>query len=194
MNDKLLKLFTSRVRIKILTLFFTSRKPLYVRQICRAVSEEINAVRRELNRMHKIGLLKSKPKGNKLFYRLDNMFVFYPELARLVVKSTGLGKVIIERSEDLGNITYAMLALSFCKGRTSSKQEVDVFIVGRVRLRLLKQIMQNAEKEYGREVNYSVMTLAEFDFRKKRQDNFIRQVLAQPQVMLIGDEGSFNES
>ncbi|MBU0709078.1 winged helix-turn-helix domain-containing protein [Patescibacteria group bacterium] len=192
-NDKLLSLFTSRVRVKILHLFFKQRKPIYVRQICRYTGEEINAVRRELNRLKNIGLLTSSPKGNRLYYQLDRSFEFYPEILRLVAKTLGVGKAIIERANDLGNITFAMLAQPFIDGRQPASHDVDLLIVGRVRVKLLEEIIRDSESEHQREINYSVMTVAEFDFRKKRNDSFILKVLAQPQIMLIGNEQGFNE-
>ena len=192
MERKLLALFTSRVRIKILGLLLLSDKELYVRQICRIIGEEINAVRRELGRLVAVGLLKSKQRGNRLFYKARKEFVFYPEIIRLVAKTTRLGKRIIERREELGSIKYAMMALPFVEGRVASERQVDLLIVGRVKLRLLEELIQTAEKEDGRQINYSVMTVEEFNFRKKRRDSFVLKILSQPQIMLIGDEQSFN--
>ncbi len=192
-EKKLKELFTSRVRLKILQLFINRREVFYVRQICREIEEEINAVRRELQRLARIGFLQGKTKGNRLYYRLNKKFIFYPELVRLVAKSSGLGQKIIEQIEALGQISYVMLALPFVEGRISTERDVDLLVVGRVRLRLLAQLVQEAEEEYGREINYSVMTVEEFTFRKKRGDSFIRRVLAQPQIMLWGNEKKFNE-
>jgi len=39
-----------------------------------------------------------------------------------------------------------------------------------------------------REINYTVMSREEFDFRKKRRDPFLLGVLAGSRVMIIGDE------
>jgi hypothetical protein len=42
----------------------------------------------------------------------------------------------------------------------------------------------------GGEINYTIMSEEEFDFRKKRTDPFIMGILAGSRVMLIGDEES----
>jgi hypothetical protein len=39
-----------------------------------------------------------------------------------------------------------------------------------------------------REINYTVMSEEEFDFRKKRRDPFIMETLRGSRVMIIGDE------
>jgi len=52
-------LFISKVRVKLLQIFFDDPNELYyVRQLVRKAGEEINAVRRELNHLEQPGLLK----------------------------------------------------------------------------------------------------------------------------------------
>jgi hypothetical protein len=38
------------------------------------------------------------------------------------------------------------------------------------------------------EINYSVMTMDEFEFRKRRRDPFVLGILSSSRVMVIGDE------
>jgi predicted transcriptional regulator len=59
------KIFTSKTRVKILTLFLMNPDTeLFIREISRTIHENINAVRRELSNLEDIGLLISKNKGN----------------------------------------------------------------------------------------------------------------------------------
>ena len=76
------ELFISRVRVKILQLFLSaSTDTLYhVREIVRRVSEEINAVRRELARMEKYGLVSSEWRANRRLYKFRRDYLFYKEL------------------------------------------------------------------------------------------------------------------
>ena len=39
-----------------------------------------------------------------------------------------------------------------------------------------------------KEINYTVMSREEFDFRKKRRDPFLTGILAGSRVMIIGDD------
>jgi hypothetical protein len=53
-------IITSKVRIKILELFFSNIREIYhVRGIVREITEEINAVRRELAKLEKDGVLRN---------------------------------------------------------------------------------------------------------------------------------------
>ncbi|KKQ36346.1 MAG: Transcriptional regulator, partial [Candidatus Woesebacteria bacterium GW2011_GWA1_37_7] len=64
-------IITSKVRIRVLELFFSNSNEMYhVRGIVREIKEEINAVRRELERLEKAGILKKEPRGNRLYYIL----------------------------------------------------------------------------------------------------------------------------
>lgn len=160
----------------------------YVRQIVRAVDEEINAVRRELKRLHKIGLLRSESRVNRRYYQVKQDFRYYPELLRMLGKASGLGGAIVTNRSELGNIKYAILSLELLLGRVAKPHEVDLMIVGEVNLELLQQLVKDAQGEFGHEVNYTVMALEEFKFRRHRHDQFIVQILTQPFVILIGKE------
>ena len=63
------KLFTSKTRVKLLTLFIMNpEREMYIREIARSTKENINAIRRELANLEEIGLLKSERKGNLKYY------------------------------------------------------------------------------------------------------------------------------
>jgi len=60
------KLFTSKTRVKLLTLFMMNPgREMYVREIARSTEENINAIRRELANLEEMGLLKSKRRKSK---------------------------------------------------------------------------------------------------------------------------------
>ncbi len=183
------ELFVSKVRAKILQLFLNSTEELFhVREIVRRVSEEINAVRRELARMEKYGMVASEWRANRRLYRFRRDYKFYPELLALVVKTSGLGGDILGNRAKLGRVKFAMLATRFVKNQSSGTEDVDLLIVGQVVLPELQAIISNEQAKREREINYSFMDEAEFNFRVRRRDPFILKVLVQPKIMLIGDE------
>ncbi len=182
----------SDVRVKMLSLLLQSPdKSYHVRDIVRRVGTEINAVRRELQRLTKTGLLKRRPRGNKVFYDVNPSFGFYPELLSLVAKEDGLGSEIIRVSKDLGNVKFAILSKAFVRGRIATSSDVDVMIVGSVDTVMLRDLITKYEQEHKHEINYTVMGEDEFLFRKRRKENFIIQLLSQSRIMLIGDEEEF---
>ncbi len=184
------ELFVSRVRVKILQLFLSSPQDslFHVRAIVRHVSEEINAVRRELARMEKFGMATSEWRANRRLYRFRKDYLFYKELLSLVAKSSGLGGNLVKSKAKLGKIKFAFLAVSFLKGELPKTGDVNLLLVGSLVLPELQSIIADEQAKREHEINYSYMDEAEFTFRVKRRDPFILRVLLQPKVMLIGDE------
>ncbi|MEK7595073.1 MAG: winged helix-turn-helix domain-containing protein [Patescibacteria group bacterium] len=183
----------SEVRVKILALLLVESptQSLHVRDIVRKVGTEINAVRRELERLSKVGFVKRRPRGNKVFYDVNREFIYYPELVNLVAKEFGLGSELIKNTKNLGNITFAAMSRALIGGRIAGQNDVDLLIVGSIDANFLKEIIKKYEELYKHEINYTVMGDDEFVFRKKRREPFIMQLLCQTRVMLIGNEEEF---
>lgn len=179
----------SRVRSKLLKVFLQDpREMFYVRQLTRKVEEEINAVRRELERMQKRGLVKSEPRGNRLYYFFRKDYPFYQELLQLVAKTSGLGGAIRRNQKKLGKIKFAMLSGKFVRRKERQQNEVDLLIVGSVVLPQLAALVREEEARLESEINYTVMTVEEFEFRRRRRDPFLTGILAGSRIMIIGDE------
>lgn len=182
-------LITSKTRVKVLYSFFESPEEMYhVREIVRRVEEEINAVRRELIFLEKKGLLKREPRANRVYYYPDKNYPFYFDLIKLMSKSRGVGADIIKNKIKLGKIKFAMLSGRFVRGIRQNPEEVDLLVVGTVVLPELTLLVKREEARLKHEINYTVMTEEEFNFRKKRQDPFIASIIHGTRVMLIGDE------
>lgn len=189
------ELFVSRVRVKILQLFLTAPQDtlFHVREIVRRVSQEINAVRRELARMEKFGEVTSEWRANRRLYRFRKDYIYYKELLSLVTKSTGLGGNLIKNRNKLGKIKFAFISTRFLKGVSSSQNDIDLLVVGNIVLPELQAIIADEQAKKEVEINYSFMDEAEFKFRVRRRDPFILHVLIQPKIMLIGDEDELLE-
>lgn len=186
---KLSDFITSRVRIKLLQVFLSQPQEMfYVRQLTRLTDEEINAVRRELARMQDAGMLKSEKRGNRLYYHFRSSYPFFSELLSLVVKTSSVGKLVINNRSKLGFIKYAFISERLVRGLPRQDEEVDLVVIGKVIMPQLDQIVKKLEKKLDTEINYSSMTEDEFHYRKNRKDPFISQVLLQPRVMLIGSQ------
>jgi len=183
-------IITSKVRIKILELFFSNLKELYhVRGIVREVDEEINAVRRELTKLEADGILRKEPRGNRVYYSIRPEHPFFGDLISMAAKTTGLGKSLIENKNKIGKVSFIMFSGRFVRMRERRRDEdVDILVVGEVVLPELASLIRVEESKRGKEINYTVMSREELDFRKKRRDPFLLGILAGNRVMIIGDE------
>jgi hypothetical protein len=179
----------SKVRVKLLQTFLSQPKEMfYVRQLVRATGEEINAVRRELARMEKAGMVKKEARGNRLYYWFNQSYLFYGDLLSLVTKTVGLGAQILKRKNRLGRIKYVLFSGRLVRNLPVKEGGVDFLMVGEVLLPELSKLVKEEEKRLEREINYTVMSREEFEFRKKRRDPFLLGILAGSRVMVYGDE------
>lgn len=184
----------SRVRVKLFTIFFSAPEEMfYVRQLVRECDEEINAVRRELSRLTQAGIVKPQGRGNRLYFSLNKQYLFFPELMRLVTKTSGLGAAVIKNQQQLGKVKFVFLSGRFVRRMPYRQDAVDLLVVGEIVMPQLSSIVQQEQTKVKREINYSVMSEEEFKFRKSRRDPFILDVLKGSRIMLIGDEEELAE-
>lgn len=182
-------LIISRVRVKILRLFFLSKESMFhVREIVRKTEEEINAVRRELAHLEKCGLLAKERRANRLFYHLRKDYPLYFDLLSLLVKAYGLGGEILKEKAKLGKPKIVMISGRFARNLPRATNEVDLLVIGKIVLPELSKIVREEEVRREGEINYTVMSEEEFEFRKRRRDPFVLDMLRGSRIMIIGDE------
>jgi DNA-binding transcriptional ArsR family regulator len=182
-------LFISKVRVKMLQLFLLNPGEMFhVREIVRQVDEEINAVRRELLRMEKGGLVKSEWRANRRYYEFRKDYLFYSDLLAMMNKVGGLGGEIIKNKPKLGKIKFAFISGGFARGKKPGPKDVELLLVGTVVLPELSALVKQEEAKREREINYTVMPEEEYKYRVTRRDPFILDVLERPRIMLIGEE------
>lgn len=182
-------LITSRSRVKLLDVFLSNPTEMFhVRELVRRTGDEINAVRRELAYLEKKGILSREPRANRVYYYLSKNYEFYFDLLRIGSKTIGLGEGIIKNKVKLGRIKYAMFSGKFARRLPKGPEDVDLLIVGQIVLPEIALLVREEEKRLDTEINYTVMTEEEFEFRKNKRDPFILAILNGSRVMLVGDE------
>lgn len=184
MQVSLDRLFGSRTRAKLLTLFTGGvRRPYYVRELSRVVSERVNSIRREVENLRRIGLLTSHLRSGKKFYAVNPQFPLIEEIARLTGKGKrGIEDRLFDGLRRIGTVQLVLLTGVFTQAK---RAPTDILIVGDVKESLLQQHINAIEEELGREVNFTVMPLAEFEYRRSMNDQFLRQVFDGRPVELV---------
>lgn len=179
----------SKTRRKILSLFFQNiDQNFHLRKVQREVTEEINAVKRELNILEKEGVLKKERRANKLIYSLNNKYVLYDEFLRIFTKDSRFVKKIISNLSRIGQIKYIVLSLKYPKKQRILESEVYLLFIGVIVVPEVVVLISEEEKIFGSEINYTIMTEQEFLFRKKNSDPFVWTFLKQPKIMIVGGE------
>ncbi|GIW62386.1 MAG: hypothetical protein KatS3mg090_0212 [Patescibacteria group bacterium] len=183
------KIIVSRTRRKIMQILFEDcNKALYLRQIARKIKEEINGVKRELDILTTAKVVIKEQISNRTFFRANKDWLYFQEFLHIFFKNSKTIKLILKNQPILGKINFLVFSDKFITKTPINKTEVYLLIVGTVVLPEIVKLISEIEKDYGREINYTVMTKDEFEFRKKNKDPFLWNFLTEPKVVIIGKE------
>lgn len=205
------QIFGSATRVKLLKLFLNDPdKAYFVREISRIIGSQINSVRRELLNLKDLGVIielerqpqkqfivPKKEKGSlelekrktkdesKKFFKADKSFILFPELKALILKADFLlEKNFAREMGKIGTIDYLALTGDFV-GLPNAL--VDLIIVGKFNKKRLNKLINNFEKDFGRTINYTVMTKQEFIYRKDITDRFLYDILESKKIVMVNE-------
>lgn len=179
----------SKARRKILEFFYHHPgENYYLRKIVREIDEEVNAVKRELDILTEEKLLLRERRLNKVYFTLNKSYQFYDEFMRIFTKTNLLASSIHTNLSKIGKIKFIAVSTKFPKNLVIKEDEIYLLLVGVIVVVEVETLIKEAEKNFGRSINYSAMTEDEFVFRKRNNDPFIWRFLKQPKIMLVGTE------
>jgi len=155
-------LITSKTRVKLLLKFFMNPETRsYLRSLAEEFGESTNAVRVELNRLEKAGILESSPDGRTRLYGANRKHPLFPDITSLVKKFTGIDQLIDMVLSKLGNVELALVTGDYARGVDSGI--IDVVIVGDVDRRYLEHLVGMAEEMIHRKIRSLVLREDEFE-------------------------------
>ncbi len=192
------QLFGSKTRVKLLSLFLNNpNRPYYVREITRKIDEQINSVRRELSNLLAIGIVRSDSNNNRLYYEVNQGYQFYAPLRAIFTNISlevepELGdsredNELVKKLKATGNVQIAFETGTFVRDQNSG---TDFFIMGDVNRARVAKLIGELEQELGREINFTIMSPEEFNYRQRLNDRFLASVLAAKKIMLLDERTS----
>jgi predicted transcriptional regulator len=170
------RLFTSNTRIKLLTVFLMNQNEEYfIRELTRKLDEQINSIRRELDNLKKMGLLRTKTKNRKKFYCVNKDFPFIEELKSIFVKALSSNEDLAKDISKMGNVKILALSGVFNNEVTTT---VDMLIVGEVDSEKLSEYLNNKVRTQ-RPVKFAVMNEEDYRYRVSCHDAFIQDIMSE---------------
>ena len=162
-------LITSKTRIKLLLKFFlNAESETYLRAVSEELGESTNAVRIELNRLKKAGLLKTYSKGRTKVYKANREHPLFHDIHNIVKKYIGLDKIVEFILSKLGEIDLAFITGDYAKGIDSGI--IDLVIIGRIDKTYLQHLVDKAESLINRKIRILVLTQKEFNTLEEKLD------------------------
>lgn len=168
---------------------------LHGREIARRTGLPAGTLTRELTRLARVGLLKREKRGNQMLYSADRASPVFEEVASILRKTSGMADVLADALAPLRKVIKAACIFgSVALGRETSGSDVDVLIVGQVKLGAIVEALHPAQQLVGRDINPKVFSVREWRARRKAGDAFAAETLQKPKIFLIGGEDELAES
>lgn len=168
------RLFTSNTRIKLMTVFLMNpAEEYFIRELTRKLDEQINSIRRELDNLKRIGLLKTRTKNRKKYYYVNTGFIIYEELKSIIIKAVSSNENLIKDIQKMGEVIVLALSGQFVDRPTTS---VDMLIVGNVDRERLTQYINN-ELRTKRPIKFTVMNEEDYRYRQSCKDKFVSDLM-----------------
>lgn len=186
--DELAALIGSKTRAEIFRLLFQrAGTELYLRELQRRSGLSIRPVQQELSKLARIGLVKLRSDGNRIYYGANTEHPLFPEIRAIVEKTSGVAG-LLETALAGPGVEMAFIFGSVGAGTARPDSDLDLFVVGGIGLRTLLKRLGGVSERVGRIVNSHVMSTEEFSRKARRKDHFISSVLGSQKSFVIGTE------
>lgn len=182
---------TSRTAI-LSTLLLRPEDALHVREIARVTGISPGTLHRELRALAELGLLLRRETGRQVFYSANRNAAVFKDLAGLLRKTAGLGEVLKAALAPLvDRIRLAFVYGSIASGSARAHSDVDLMLLGSLTFAEVVKTLHPTQATIGREINSTVMSVAEFNRRRRERDGFVMSVSKAPKIWLFGDDDDF---
>jgi uncharacterized protein len=167
-------------------------KTFYLRQLARLTEIAVGPVQREMRQLVAAGLVTRKTVGTQTLYTANQKSPVFREIKNLINKTVGMHDALSDALDPLRErINLAFVYGSVARSRETEHSDVDLMIIGKVDFDEVVESLAGAEKTLNREINPTVYSIREFG--KKVRGNFLKTVLADKKLFIIGDEDDLRE-
>ena len=166
----------------------------HVRELGRMTGIPAGSIHRELKALSESRLLLREHLGNQVHYQANSACPIYEELAGIFRKTVGLAGLVCDALAALaGRIDVAFVFGSLATGRHTYSSDVDLMIIGDLALVDAVKALSSVQQELGREINPVVMTAEKFSAQWNKNDRFVKRVMAEARIFVIGDDNELAE-
>ena len=140
--------------------FLNSNNTAYLRSLEQEFGESTNAIRVELNRLEKAGMLVSFSQGNRKVFQANQQHPLYEEVHNILRKHLGFDTIIEKVINRLGDVKKVFVLGSLAKGRDS--EFVELLLVGNVDKDYLSRLIERTQELVSKKIICSVISESEY--------------------------------
>jgi predicted nucleotidyltransferase len=190
MNENLCSGIFGKTRQAVLALLYgRADSSFYTKQVLDAVKIGRGTVQRELKNLTDTGIIIREVQGRQVYYRANEKCPIFNELKSIVRKTFGVADVLRQSlAPKADKVQVAFIFGSVARSADDRRSDIDLMVVGRITFGDVVSLLKPAEEKVGREVNPVVYPVAEFKKKVKEDHHFIKTVLEEEKIFVIGDE------
>jgi predicted nucleotidyltransferase len=159
----------------------------YLRQLARLTGKSLGPVQREVRQLVDAGLVTRRIEATRTLYSANQEGPVFAEIKSVITKTIGMHDVLNSALEELRRkINLAFVYGSVARSGETARSDVDLMVVGKVDFSTVVSKVAKAQKALNREINPTVYSVKEF--QSKLRGNFLKNVLAEKKLFIIGDE------
>lgn len=183
-------LFPNQYRRKVLALLMLNpQRWLHLRELARLTGASPGTLKKELDALTAVGLLKLQKVGNQTQFSANMEHPVFPELSALVRKTTGLRDVLALALAPLASqIEVAFVFGSMAKATEGPQSDVDLLLIGDATFGQVANAVYDAQLVLAREINPKVMNRVEWSEKKNAQNVFVQELMDKPKIFVVGSE------
>ena len=183
-------LFPNRYRRKVLALLMLNpQRWLHLRELARLTGASPGTLKKELDALTSVGLLKLQKVGNQTQFSANTEHPVFPELSALVRKTIGLRDVLALALAPLASqIEVAFVFGSMAKATEGPQSDVDLLLIGDATFGQVANAVYDAQLVLAREINPKVMNRVEWSEKKNAQNVFVQELMDKPKIFIVGSE------
>lgn len=182
-------LFGAYRRDALARLLLHPEESLHVREIARAIGKAPGTLLRELNALAAAGVLARTPVGNQVHFQANPDCPIYEELRGILKKTVGVADVLRAALAPLGpKVRAAFVYGSVARGDERARSDLDLMVVGEAGFGDVVAALAPAQESLRREVNPNVYPALEFRKKLAAGDPFLKRVLAERKIFIVGGE------
>lgn len=189
MSSLLVSILFKEYRRRVLGLLLLHPEQAYhVREIARLTGTIAGTLHKELGTLARAGVLEKSSRGNQVSYQANRECLIFEELSSILRKTSGLADVLTSTLAPVTkNIEAALVFGSVASGKANGNSDVDLLIVGSLSFSEAVKLLYPAQEILGREINPKLYSLEEWQLAINGGSAFIREILENPTIRVIGD-------
>jgi predicted nucleotidyltransferase len=179
-------LFSSTQQRLLSALLLNPQQTIFAMELASHLGVRPSSLQRDLAKYTQAGILKMSRSGNRTYFQANEACPVFPDLRALLVKTSGLVDLLHGVFAPLrSKIKVAAVYGSMASGTETSGSDIDLLILGSVKMIELSPLLEKATGKLRRQINPTLYRPKEFS-QKARNSHFVQSVLGKPLLFVLG--------